>query len=132
MSAMGLTERQQAQYDALVAYVDEHDRPPSVRELAAVLGVRGTGHVHDVLSMLKERGYVDWIPRRPRSLRLLPHDTGTYMLPPKLQAQVEAYCKARGETPAAFVEDAVTLALDTNEHCDRVEAELDAAAEARS
>lgn len=45
--------------------------PPSYAELKAELNIRSSGHLHNLLSGLKDRGLVTWEPARERTLRIL-------------------------------------------------------------
>jgi repressor LexA len=44
--------------EAIEDYVREHDRPPTVRELCHVTGIRSTSHMAYVLDALEEHGYI--------------------------------------------------------------------------
>lgn len=44
--------------------------PPSVAEIARELGNSSKGRTHAILSSLKRRGWIDWIPGHRRSLVL--------------------------------------------------------------
>jgi SOS-response transcriptional repressor LexA len=120
MTAMGLTKKQKAGYDAIVAYFAEHGRSPSYNELAAMLGYATKSRIHFLLCSLKERGYVDWLPYKGRSLRLLPIGASAYTLPRSLQARLEARCRAAGDNPADYIIDAVAFALDADEVTDEM------------
>ena len=65
-----LPDRQQAVYEAIVAYLHEHGVAPSTGDLAARLGVSRTT-AHDHLLALKRKGYLDHIEGVARSWRPL-------------------------------------------------------------
>ena len=44
---------------------------PSNRDLMAVMGLNSTSSINRLLNSLLAKGYVDWLPSRARSLRLL-------------------------------------------------------------
>jgi SOS-response transcriptional repressor LexA len=57
---------------ALVAQAhNRHSKPPTVRDLAAELGL-GVATAHSYLHLLAEEGLVEWTPNKHRSLRLAP------------------------------------------------------------
>ena len=53
-----LTEKQQRTLDCIVKYSAEYGYPPTVRELAKLLGVSSTSTVHSHLRALEERGLI--------------------------------------------------------------------------
>jgi repressor LexA len=63
-----LTDRQHIVLDAIQAYWAEQGVPPSVTELAAVLGV-GRSTVHQHLIALKRKGYLDHVEGASRTWR---------------------------------------------------------------
>ena len=66
----GLTR---TQYDALCIIqelIDTTGIAPSYQEIADELGYTNRGQVPKILRALKERGYIDYLPRRARSISL--------------------------------------------------------------
>ena len=58
---------------ALQDFVDEHDYQPSLRELAALVGLRSVSSVHFHVRELEADGLIRRGPRgRPRSIELNP------------------------------------------------------------
>lgn len=53
-----LTRQQRITYDALVDYVREHGYPPTVRELADILGLASTSSVTGRLHGIRDRGWI--------------------------------------------------------------------------
>ena len=53
---------------------ESHARPPSVRQLAAEVGV-GVATMHSYLERLSDEGVVEWSPGKHRSLKLSPTAT---------------------------------------------------------
>lgn len=45
--------------------------PPSYDEIARALGGLSKGGVNRLLTQMRERGYVDWLPGHARSLRVV-------------------------------------------------------------
>ena len=44
---------------------------PTYEEIAAGIGLASKTSVHRLLSGLKDQGYVDWVPMKPRCLRIV-------------------------------------------------------------
>ncbi len=65
-----LTERQQTAFRFLSKYQEEHGYPPTVRELARFLGLRGPKMAYKYLRALEEKGYLWRQARRSRGLKL--------------------------------------------------------------
>lgn len=53
-----LTEKQRAIYDYLVRFITEYGYPPSVREIAAAVGLKSPSTVHFHLKALEEAGAI--------------------------------------------------------------------------
>ncbi|MDX1619695.1 MAG: transcriptional repressor LexA [Nitriliruptorales bacterium] len=65
-----LTERQRDILEMIHRYVDEHDYPPSVREICDAVGLKSTSSVHAQLAHLEEKGFLRRDPTKPRALEL--------------------------------------------------------------
>lgn len=65
-----LTDRQRAILAMIHAHVEEHDYPPSVREIGDAVGLRSTSSVHAHLQTLADKGYLRRDPTKPRALEL--------------------------------------------------------------
>lgn len=63
----GITPKQQAVLD----YIISCENSPTVREVKAALGYKSTSPVQRHIDCLKERGYIDKIPGRPRGIKVL-------------------------------------------------------------
>lgn len=61
--------------DATERYIAEHGYSPTVRELAALVGLASPSTVHAHLMSLAREGRVSWDPARPRTLRPVPVET---------------------------------------------------------
>jgi repressor LexA len=68
-SAM-LTKRQQEIWEFLVAYVDDHGYPPTVREIGGQVGLASPSTVHAHLANLERAGLIKRDPTKPRALEL--------------------------------------------------------------
>ena len=69
-----ITKRQQQIYDYIRAYQLEKGYPPSVREIAAAVGLSSPSTVHAHLSALEERGLIKRDAAKPRALELFNED----------------------------------------------------------
>src|SRR5215471_13983736 len=66
-----LTERQQQIWNFLVAYVDRHGYPPTVREIGEEVGLASPSTVHAHLANLERAGFLRRDPTKPRALELI-------------------------------------------------------------
>lgn len=66
-----MRKRQKQIYDFIKGYTEENSYPPSMREIAEGVGLSSSSTVHGHLSRMKRKGYVDFEPSRPRTLRLI-------------------------------------------------------------
>lgn len=58
-------------YDAARQFITEHGYPPTVRELAALVGYRNASSVMVRLHDMRYRGYVNFVDATPRTLVLI-------------------------------------------------------------
>ena len=66
-----LTARQQEIWNFLVAYVDRHGYPPTVREIGEQVGLASPSTVHAHLANLERAGLLRRDPTKPRALELI-------------------------------------------------------------
>ena len=66
-----LTARQQEIWNFLVAYVDRHGYPPTVREIGEHVGLASPSTVHAHLANLERTGLLRRDPTKPRALELI-------------------------------------------------------------
>jgi len=66
-----LTERQQQIWNYLIAYVDRHGYPPTVREIGEEVGLASPSTVHAHLANLERAGLLRRDPTKPRALELI-------------------------------------------------------------
>lgn len=64
-----LTPRQKSVLDFIIAHQQKHQMAPTVREIAAHLGLSSPSGIHRVLNILKERGYLNAEDGKKRSWR---------------------------------------------------------------
>lgn len=65
-----LSDRQQQILEFISAYIAEHDRPPTNREIGQAMGIASTGHVDYHLTVLAKKGYIEREANTSRGLRL--------------------------------------------------------------
>lgn len=66
-----MTPQMKAALDFIRAYMEEHDGiSPSYEEIGLWLGFASRGGVHRLLTLMKQRGLIDFLPRA-RSIRLI-------------------------------------------------------------
>lgn len=70
MSEKPLSKRQQNILYFTRGYMDEHGRPPTIREIGKAVGINSTSVVNYNLGKLEEKGYLDRDPDVSRGLRL--------------------------------------------------------------
>jgi repressor LexA len=81
-----LTKRQQEIWEFLVAYVDDHGYPPTVREIGEQVGLASPSTVHAHLANLERAGLIKRDPTKPRALEL----TGRVRAEPAQESVVHA------------------------------------------
>lgn len=70
MTEKPLSKRQQNILQFTRGYMDEHGRPPTIREIGKAVGINSTSVVNYNLGKLEEKGYLDRDPDVSRGLRL--------------------------------------------------------------
>jgi repressor LexA len=65
-----LSDRQRQMLDFITGYLEDHDRPPTNREIGQAMGIASTGHVDYHLSVLAKKGYIEREANTSRGLRL--------------------------------------------------------------
>ena len=68
-----LTQRQREIWEFIVAYVDRHGYPPTVREIGEAVGLASPSTVHAHLANLERAGLLRRDPTKPRALELVGH-----------------------------------------------------------
>lgn len=66
----GLTQKQLEVLKSIELYTKENGISPTLRELQALLGLSSPATVHTHLKILKQKGYLTFDPKSPRSLSL--------------------------------------------------------------
>ena len=70
MTEKPLSKRQQSILQFTRGYMDDHGRPPTIREIGKAVGINSTSVVNYNLGKLEEKGYLDRDPDVSRGLRL--------------------------------------------------------------
>jgi len=68
---MDLKESQKRVLRAIKEYIDEKGYSPSFRELGQIVNVNSSATVQYHINILKEKGYIDYIPRQNRTIRII-------------------------------------------------------------
>lgn len=66
-----LTSKQERILKAIQLLMEEKGFPPTAREVGARVDLKSSSTVHRYFLTLREKGYVDWIEAKPRTLRIL-------------------------------------------------------------
>jgi len=66
-----LTPRQKQLFEWIEQFIKEKGIAPTIREQADGMGYKSPAPVQALLKHLKEKGWLTWIPRKSRSIRLL-------------------------------------------------------------
>jgi repressor LexA len=64
------TQRQLRVYDFIVKYIEEHEYPPTVREMCEALKIASPEGVSFHLRALEKKGYIIREPNRSRAIRV--------------------------------------------------------------
>ena len=68
-----LTPAQKELYDWLIKYIRENQHAPSIRQMMKAMKLRSPAPVQSRLERLRNKGYIDWIEGKARTLRILHH-----------------------------------------------------------
>lgn len=66
-----LSARQIEVLDYIESYIDLYGISPTVREIAEGVDSSSPGPVHWVLSALRDKGFISWMPHKARTIRVL-------------------------------------------------------------
>jgi repressor LexA len=66
-----LTERQKEIFNWLGQYIVQKGYSPTVREMCLAFGFKNTNAAVVHLAALKRKGWITWVPRAPRTIRVL-------------------------------------------------------------
>lgn len=65
-----LSARQQIVLEAIKLFISKNHYPPTVREIAEIVGIKSSSTVAGYLERLRKRGFVTWEEGRPRTLKI--------------------------------------------------------------
>ena len=65
-----MTERQQEIYNFIVAYIEEHLYPPTVREIGEGVGLYSSSSVFSHLLKIQEYGFIEIKMNSPRAIKV--------------------------------------------------------------
>lgn len=68
---MSLTRRQSEVLAFIRKRLKEDEVGPNYEEISKAMGMSSKSGVHRIVYALKERGFIDFIPKRARSIRVL-------------------------------------------------------------
>ena len=114
----GLTEAQLRAFNFIADHIERKGASPSYTEIAAAMNIVSRSGVSRIVDCLVERGYVTRLTNKNRSIAIVPYSreakplTAFDVLREETRRQLIAYCQQTGESPAAFIADAVSLLLD--------------------
>lgn len=66
-----LTSKQREAYEWIKAYIKNEDQSPSYDEIMIGIGIKSKSGVARLCNGLKDRGWIDFIPNRSRSIIIL-------------------------------------------------------------
>lgn len=66
-----LTPVQKELYDWLVEYIQSTQHAPSIRQMMKAMNLRSPAPVQSRLEKLRNKGYIDWIDGKARTIRIL-------------------------------------------------------------
>jgi SOS-response transcriptional repressor LexA len=73
----GLTRGQKKTLEFIVSYMQDNGIPPSYSEMSDGLGLKSKSRIYDHIYALKDRGYIDYAPKKARSITVLFSDKET-------------------------------------------------------
>lgn len=68
---MKISARQKDVLLAVEAFIEKHKYAPSMREISDAVGWSSTGTTHQCLTVLKHKGFIQWEPSKPRTLKVV-------------------------------------------------------------
>lgn len=71
MQGKELTPKQQELLDWIAEFIDRNGFSPTVREMMRGVGLKSPSAVQARLDILKKKGWVQWVHRQTRTVRLV-------------------------------------------------------------
>lgn len=66
-----LTKAQKELYDYLVKYIQKTKHAPSIRQMMEAMNLKSPAPIQSRLERLRNKGYIDWIDGKARTIRIL-------------------------------------------------------------
>ena len=106
MDKKGLTVKQKKLYDFIRMCIKEKEVSPSYEEMMVGVSVKSKRSIKRLLDCLKDRGYIDYIPRKARSIVLM-EDVGKVELNElrDVKAAARLYFNAKSAWDNLYTED---------------------------
>ena len=67
---IGLTERENIVYQAIVKFITENNYAPTVRELVSMTGIKSTASISACIDKLRRKGYINCKGRAARTISI--------------------------------------------------------------
>lgn len=100
-----LSKRQQMIFDYIKSEVYEKGYPPSVREIAAAVGLASSSTVHGHLARLEGKGYIRRDPTKPRAIEILLDNNEDQDIPKETPYYAPVLGKVTAGIPITAVEN---------------------------
>jgi len=78
---MHLTKRQKEIFDFIKDYLETNGYSPSLHEIGDQFGIRSMNGVHKHMKVLEERGYIQRMLNKARSIQLVPEEAPRHTVP---------------------------------------------------
>jgi repressor LexA len=88
MRMQNLSPRQETMLTFIRAHIAEHGYPPTLREIAAHMGIRSTNAVNDHLRAMERKGHIRREPATSRGITLAGFDLGRPQAPLEAKLRV--------------------------------------------
>lgn len=66
-----ITPKQRQVLNAIMEFTKKHKYPPTIHELAEMVGLKSTSTMHGYLERLKLHGLITWEPSFPRTIQVV-------------------------------------------------------------
>lgn len=70
-----LTGREKEILQTIIDYIEDNEYVPSVREICELVGLKSTSTVHNHLTNLENKGYIERKENSPRALRVVKEES---------------------------------------------------------
>lgn len=71
LNQVSLTPRQASVLHSIRLYLEKNGCPPSIRDLVEMEGLHSVAPIQSALNLLREKGCVDWVDGKARTIRLI-------------------------------------------------------------